>query len=89
LPPDVTYYAVVDRFHSRERPGGVIRRLHRDYGDEDQAFTRNLRWEGTSTLHSYERGNLDNELYKITEKEADEIVAWIRRIVAEQRRARG
>jgi hypothetical protein len=89
LPPKITYYAIVDRFHSRERPGGVIRRLHHDYGDEDQAFTRNLRWEGTSTLYSYERGNLDNELYEITEKEANEIVARIRRIIAEQQGSGG
>ena len=84
MAPTITYYAITDRFHSRERPGGVIRRLHHDAGDEDQAFTRNLRWESTDTLRSYERGNLDNELYEITEAEADEIVAWIRRIVAER-----
>jgi len=84
LPKKITYYAIVYRFHTRERPGGVIRRVHHDFGDEDQAFTRNLRWEGTSTLHSYERGNLDNELYEITEEEANEIVARIRGIIAKQ-----
>jgi hypothetical protein len=89
MPPKVTYYAIVDRFHSRERPSGVIRRLHHGAGDEDQAFTRALRWEGTDTLLSYEHGNMDNELYEITEKEADEIVAWIRRVVAERRGSGG
>jgi hypothetical protein len=84
MPPKTTYYAIVNRSRSRERPGGVVRRLHHAFGDEDQAFTYNLRWESTDTLLSFERGNLDNELHEITEKEADEIVAWIRRIVAER-----
>jgi hypothetical protein len=89
MPPKTTYYAITDQFSSRERPGGVIRRLHHDVGNEDQAFTRNLRWESTGTLLSFERGNLDNDLYEITEKEANEIVARIQRIVADRRGSSG
>ena len=83
MPPKITYYAIVDRFHSRQRPGGVARRLHHDFGNEDQQFTRDHGWQSTDTVRSYERGNLDNELYEITEREADEIVARIRQIAAE------
>jgi hypothetical protein len=35
-------------------------------------------------LYSYERGNLDNQLYEISEDEANRIVERIRRSVAGQ-----
>jgi hypothetical protein len=81
MPEQVTYYAIVNEFSTRERPGGVIRRMVDDEGRDDQAFTRNLKWEHTGTLYSYERGNLDNELFEITEDEANQIVERIRRTV--------
>jgi hypothetical protein len=81
MPKKITYYAIVNEFSSRERPGGVIRRTLDDEGRDDQAFTRNLKWEHTGTLYSWERGDGDNQLYEITEAEADEIVARIRRTV--------
>jgi len=81
MPSKITYYAIVNEFSSRERPGGVIRRVHDDDGQEDQAFTRNLVWEHTPLLYAYERGNLDNKLYEISEDEANQIVERIRRTV--------
>jgi hypothetical protein len=78
-----TYYALVNEFSSRERPGGVLRRVEDDEGQEDEAFTRNLAWEPTSLLYSAERGNLDNKFHEITEDEAGRIVARIRASVAE------
>jgi hypothetical protein len=82
MPAKITYYAIVNEFSSRERPGGVIRRVVDEEGRDDQAFTRNLKWEHTATLYSYERGNMDNKLYEISEEEADQIVERIRRTVA-------
>jgi hypothetical protein len=84
MPTKITYYAIVNEFSSRQRPGGVIRRVQDDEGQEDQAFTRNLNWEYTPLLYSYERGNLDNQLYEISEDEADQIVERIRRTVTEK-----
>jgi hypothetical protein len=81
MPTKVTYYAIVNEFSSRQRPGGVIRRVLDDEGQEDRAFTRNLKWEHTPLLYSYERGNMDNELYEISEDEANQIVERIRRTV--------
>lgn len=81
MPTKITYYAIVNEFSSRDRPGGVIRRVQDDEGQEDQAFTRNLRWEHSPLLYSYERGNMDNTLYEISEGEADQIVERIRRTV--------
>jgi len=75
----VTYYAIVDDYSSRDEPSGVLRRVEYDGGQRDEAFGRNLRWGHTSMLYSYERGNRDNELYQITEEEAGRIVERIRR----------
>ena len=81
MPTKITYYAMVDDFSSREEPAGVLRRIQDDEGQDDQAFTTALKWEHTGSLYSYERGNRDNELYEISEEEADRIVERIRRSV--------
>jgi hypothetical protein len=75
----VTYYAIVDDYSSRDEPAGVLRRVKHDKGQRDEAFGRDLTWGHTSMLYSYERGNRDNELYKISEEEAELIVERIRR----------
>jgi hypothetical protein len=79
MPDRVTYYAIVNDFSSRERPAGVFRRTYtEDGGRSDEAFTRNLRWEYSTSLISAERGDLDNKFIEITEGEANQIVARIR-----------
>jgi hypothetical protein len=76
----VTYYAIVDELSSRERPAGVLRRTYTEAGGRrDEAFTRNLAWEPSSSLLSAERGDLQNEFVEITEEEAEGIVERIRR----------
>jgi hypothetical protein len=77
----VTYYAIVDDLSSREEPTGVLRRIEHEDGEHDEAFTRSLEWKRSASLYSYERGNADAEFYEITEDEASEIVARIRRTV--------
>lgn len=77
----ITYYAIVDDYSSRDRPAGVLRRLKHDGGQRDEAFGRDLKWGHTSMLYSYERGNRDNELYEISAEEAALIVERIRRAV--------
>ena len=81
MPTKITYYAIVDEFSSRKRPGGVLRRIQDDDGQEDQSFTRDLRWEFSPLLYSFERGDGDNKLYEITEDEANQIAERIRRTV--------
>jgi hypothetical protein len=79
MPDKVTFYAIVNDFSSRERPAGVFRRTYTDDGGRsDEAFTRNLRWEYSTTLISAERGDLDNKFIEITEDEANQIVERIR-----------
>jgi hypothetical protein len=82
MPTRITYYAIVDEYSSRERPGGVLRRVRDDEGQEDQVFSRDLKWEFSPLLYSYERGDGDNQLYEITEAEANRIVERIRRTVS-------
>lgn len=81
MPPKITFYAFVNEFSSKERPGGVIRRIEDDQGEYDEAFSRGLVWERTSLLYSYEGGNRDSEFYEISEDEANQIVERIRRSV--------
>jgi hypothetical protein len=78
MPKKTTYYALVDEFSSRECPGGVLRRVEDDEGQEDQAFARSLTWKPTPLLYSAERGDIDIRFYEITEEEAERIVARIR-----------
>ena len=77
----VTYYAIVDDLSSRDEPAGVLRRIEHADGEHDEAFTRSLEWKRTASLYSYERGNADADFYEITEDQANEIVARIRRTV--------
>ena len=78
----VTYYAIVDDYSSRDEPAGLLRRIEHGKGQRDEAFGRDLRWEHTPLLYSYERGNMDNQLYEVGEDEANTIVQRIRRRVA-------
>jgi hypothetical protein len=81
----ITYYAIVDDFSTREAPAGVLRRIADSEGRDDQAFTTNLTWEHSGSLYSYERGNGDAEFYEIGEDEANGIVERIRRSVTGER----
>ena len=81
MAPEVTYYAIVDDFSSRKEPAGVLRRVIDAEGRDDQAFTTQLKWEHSGSLYSYERGNGDNQIYEISEDEANRIVERIRRSV--------
>jgi len=82
MPDKVTYYAVVNDLSSRERPAVVFRRTYtEDGGRSDEAFTRNLQWEYSTSLISAQRGDLENEFIEITEDEANQIVERIRATV--------
>jgi hypothetical protein len=75
----VTYYAIVDDFSSEEEPAGVLRRIEHDSGEHDEQFGHDLAWTRTPLLYSYERGDGDNQIFEITEEEANRIVERIRR----------
>ena len=75
----VMYYAVVNDLSSRDRPAGLFRRTYTEAGGlRDEAFTRNLIWNNSSTLVSAERGDLENEFIEITEDEAGQLMEQLR-----------
>jgi hypothetical protein len=49
-----------------------------DGGRSDEAFTRNLTWEYSTSLISAERGDLMNEYIEITEDEANQLMEELR-----------
>jgi hypothetical protein len=74
----ITYYAIIDEFSSRERPGGVLRRVVDDNGQVDEAFSSSLTWEFSSLLYAAERGDTMFEFVPITEDHANRIITRIR-----------
>ena len=74
----ITYYAIIDEFSSRDRPGGVLRRVENDEGEIDEVFSRNLKWEFSPLLYSAERGDTMYDFVPIGEEEASRIVERIR-----------
>jgi hypothetical protein len=74
----ITYYAIIDEFSSRDRPGGVLRRVGDDNGQVDEAFSPDLTWEFSPLLYAAERGDTMFEFVPITQDEAGQIVARIR-----------
>lgn len=81
MPTKITYYAIVDDHSSRAEPAGVLRRTETGAGQNDEQFGHDLEWTYSPLLYAYERGNMDNKLYEITEEEANQIVARIHRTV--------
>ena len=75
---EISYYAIVNDFSSREEPGGVLRRVKNDNGERDETFGTDLRWDRSSLLYAYERGDLTNDMIPISEDEAERIVSRIR-----------
>jgi hypothetical protein len=78
MPQKITYYAIVSEFSSRDRPGGVLRRVEDGEGQSDEVLTRDLNWERSPLLYSAERGDTQNDLIPISEDEASRIVERIR-----------
>jgi hypothetical protein len=75
---EVTYYAIVDDYSSRQQPAGVLRRIRRDGGEHDETFGRDLAWARSSLLYEHEHGDLENKFVPISEEEAGRIVEQIR-----------
>jgi hypothetical protein len=79
---EISYYAIVNDFSSREQPGGVLRRIKHDNGERDETFGGDLKWARSSLMYAYERGDLTNKFIPIGEEEAGRIVERIRRSVS-------
>lgn len=80
----ITYYAIIDDSSGQERASGVLRRIEVEGAKIDEVFSGALRWVPSPLLRSAEHGDLTNEFTEIPEAEADEIVARIRAMHAEE-----
>jgi len=76
---EISYYAIVDDLSSREKPAGVLRRVSHDGGERDETFGTDLRWASSSLLYEHEHGELGNTFIPISEAEATQLVAQLRR----------
>jgi hypothetical protein len=84
MPTKITYYAIVDDHSSRDKPGGVLRRVEDDNGEYDEEFGNDLACTTSWLLYSYKQGNMDAEFYEIIEDDANRIVLQIRRTVTSE-----
>jgi hypothetical protein len=74
---EISYYAIINDYSSRERPGGVLRRIKHEDGERDETFGADLMWAPSSLLYAHERGDLTNKFIPIAEDEAQQIVERI------------
>ncbi|MBO0802472.1 MAG: hypothetical protein J2P25_05290 [Nocardiopsaceae bacterium] len=81
MPNKTTYYAIVDDYSTREAPAGVLRRVQDDQGQNDEQFGHDPKWTHSPLLYAWERGDGDNQLHEISENEANQIIAQIRKTV--------
>jgi hypothetical protein len=75
--PEVTYYALIDEKHPRERPIGLVRRIHTQ-PPTDERLQRDLAWHPSEYLRLYYLGHDPHEHVEITEEEAEAAIAWWR-----------
>lgn len=74
----ITYYALIDDYSSRDKPGGLLRRTENDEGKVDEVFSRALKWTHTPLLRTAESGDTMFDFVEITEEEAARIMERIR-----------
>jgi hypothetical protein len=74
----ITYYALIDAYSSRARPGGVLRRVERGDDKVDEVFSRDLTWDASPLLRAAEHGDTMFDFAEISEAEANAIVDRIR-----------
>jgi hypothetical protein len=83
--PEVTYYALIDRDHPRERPLGLVRRIHTKPVATDEELLRDLAWHPSEYLRLYALGHDPHDHVEITEEEANAAIAWWREHGVEKR----
>jgi hypothetical protein len=79
----ITYYALVGRQATVDRPLGLVRRLEHDDGPEDEGLRKDMSWSRTPIIVDWERGNYDNELVEVSHEQASRIVQYFREKFAE------
>jgi hypothetical protein len=81
----ITYWAIVGRGATVDRPLGLVRRLEHDDGPEDEALHTDMGWHRTSRIVEKEHGDLGEDLAQVSHEQASKIVQYLRQRFAEQR----
>jgi hypothetical protein len=82
----ITYWAVLGRGSTIDRPLGLLRRLEHDNGPVDEGLNVNtdLSWGWTSMIVEREHGDLGRELVEVSHEQASKIVQYFRERLAQQ-----
>lgn len=74
----ITYYAIVGRGATVDRPLGLLRRLEHDDGPEDEGLRKDMSWRRTPLIVEWERSSYENELVGVSHEQASKIVQHFR-----------
>jgi hypothetical protein len=77
-PQETRYYAVVSPSRTRENPSGLARRRFTPEGPVDESLLRNFTWTWSPVIYVRENGDVGQDLFEITEAEANEIIERFR-----------
>jgi len=83
--PEITYYALISEDHPRERPEGLVRRIHTEPMPTDQELHRDLQWHPSEYLRRHWLGHNYSDHVEISEQEAERIIAQWREQQASNR----
>jgi hypothetical protein len=71
-------YYVIIAGHGSRAASGLARRRFGQAGAVDEAFRRDLSWQPDSAIVDWEYGDLDAELIKISDQEAENLTQAFR-----------
>ncbi len=74
----ITYYAIVGRGATADRPRGLVRRLHHDVGFYDEGLRHDLSWAFTPVIAEWEHDSYGNELVEVSHAQASTIIQYFR-----------
>ncbi len=74
----ITFYAIVGRGGTADRPLGLLRRLQYDNGWEDEGLRGDMSWRRTPIIVEWERSSYDSELVEVSHEQASKIVEYLR-----------
>ncbi len=80
----ITFFAIVGRGATVDRPLGLVRRLQYDNGWEDEVLRKDFSWRRSPLIVEWERGSYENELVEVSHQEACRIVRYFREKFADQ-----
>lgn len=84
----ITFYAIVGRDATVDRPLGLVRRLQYDEGWDDEGLSKDMSWSHTPIIIEWQRGNYDNELVEVSHEQASKIVQYFREKFADDQEER-